>query len=145
MKGKLAAFAILGLSVFAFAQFGRGPQAGGRGRPGDGVTGAGGGQTGGHCLVPGYRGSGEEDLPTPRNINRSAFVYARVRYHMVPVRMREVPWHHDYPDGDTMFPTSLGRLTTTQTDPEQYQIVDIDSKDLFLYPFVYMSEPGYLN
>jgi hypothetical protein len=59
--------------------------------------------------------------------------------------MREVPWHHDYPDGDTMFPTSLARLTTTDTGPESYQLVDIDSKDLFLYPFIYMSEPGYLN
>ena len=27
----------------------------------------------------------------------------------------------------SMFPTSLGRLTTTQTDPESYQLVDIDS------------------
>src|SRR2546430_10315195 len=37
---------------------------------------------------------------------------------------------HDYPDGDTMFPTSLGRLTTTYTKPDSYQIVDIDSKEL---------------
>jgi hypothetical protein len=59
--------------------------------------------------------------------------------------IREVPWHHDYPDGDTMFPTSLERLTTVHTDPDAYQIVDIDSPDLFLYPFAYMSEPGYLN
>jgi len=149
MKRKLAAFAILGLSVFAFAQFGgRGPQAGGRGRPGDEVTGAGGGQTGGRCLVPGYRGTGEEDLPTPRNINRSGFVYARIRYHTQSwwrAETREVPWHHDYPDGDTMFPDSLARLTTTQTTPDSYQIVDIDSKELFQYPFTYMSEPGYLN
>src|SRR5439155_21497322 len=82
MKRKLAAFVILGFSVFAFAQFGgRGPQAGGRGRPGGGVTGAGGGQTGGRCLGPGYRGTGEEDLPTPSNNNRSGFGYARIRHH----------------------------------------------------------------
>jgi Domain of unknown function (DUF4159) len=87
-------------------------------------------------------------LPTPRKIDRTGFVYARVRYHTQPwwrEEMREVPWHHDYPDGDTMFPTSLGRLTTTKTNPDSYQIVDIDSKELFQYPFVYLSEPGYLN
>src|SRR6267142_6866709 len=44
-----------------------------------------------------------------------------------------------------MFPTSLGRLTTAYTKPDSYQIVDIDSKELFQYPFIYMSEPGYLN
>src|SRR5207247_7396487 len=44
-----------------------------------------------------------------------------------------------------MFPDSLARLTTTQTTPDSYQIVDIDSKELFQYPFAYMSEPGYLN
>src|SRR5437773_11506910 len=110
MKGKLAAFAILGLSVFAFAQFGRGPQAGGRGRPGDGVTGACGGQTGGRCLVPGYRGTGEEDLSTPRNINRSGFLYSRIRYHTQPwwrAESREAPWHQAHPAGDTTFPGSL--------------------------------------
>src|SRR5881396_1901600 len=114
MKRKLAALAILGFSVFAFAQFGgRGPQAGGRGRSGGEVPGAGGGQTGGHCLVPGYRGTGEEDLPTPRNINRSGFVYARIRYHTQSwwrAETREVPWHHDYPDGDTMFPDNRGAM-----------------------------------
>ena len=139
MSKKLALTAILGLSVIAFAQF--------RGREsdfgGDGPR----GQTGGRCLVPGYRGTGEEDLPTPRNINPTDFTYARVRYHTQRWRgeMGEVPWHHDYPDGDTMFPTSLGRLTTTQTTPNSYQLVDIDSKELFQYPFIYMSEPGYLN
>jgi len=107
------------------------------------------GATGGNCIVAGgFNGDGTEDLPTPRKIDRTGFVYARIRYHTQPwwrQRTREVPWHHDYPDGDTMFPTSLGRLTTTKTDPESYQIVDIDSPDLFQYPFAYMSEPGYLN
>ncbi|PYS32858.1 MAG: hypothetical protein DMG14_33335 [Acidobacteria bacterium] len=147
MKTRLIVTAILGMSVYAFAQFGgrtarTGQFGGGR------FAGEDGGQTGGRCLVPGYFGSGEEDLPTPRKINRSGFVYARARYHLQPwwrLETREVPWHHDYPDGDTMFPTSLGRLTTVWTDPESYQIVDIDSNELFQYPFIYMSEPGYLN
>jgi len=139
MKKKILAIVVLLLSVSAFAQFGG--QFGVR-RGGGGFFN---GPTGGNCLVPGYRGTGEEDLPTPRKIDHSGFVYARVRYHLQPYWRGEVPWHHDYPDGDTMFPTSLGRLTTTDTDFNSFQIVDIDSKELFKYPFVYMSEPGFLN
>ena len=103
--------------------------------------------TGGNCVVPGYLGSGEEDLPLPRKIARTGFVFARARYHTRPWQrhMREAPWHHDYPDGDTMFPSSLGRLTFTDTDEHSYQLVDIGSKELFQYPFLYMSEPGYVD
>jgi len=143
MKLRLVAIALLGMSVYAYAQFG-----GRNGRAGGRFGGEGGGQTGGQCLVPGYFGSGEEDLPTPRKIDRSGFVYARARYHLQPwwrQETREVPWHHDYPDGDTMFPASLSRLTTAHTTPDSYQLVDIDSKELFEYPFLYISEPGYLN
>jgi hypothetical protein len=128
---------LLGLSVIAFAQFGGRRQGGGGGA----FAGA-----AGQCLVPGYRGTGEEDLPTPRKIEKKGFVYARVRYHVQPFWGRgEIPWHHDYPDGDTMFPTSLGRLTMADTDFNSFQIVDVDSKELFNYPFVYMSEPGFLD
>lgn len=134
-KKVLVVIVFLLASAAAFAQFGGGRRGGFNQGP-----------TGGQCLVPGYGPSGEEDLPTPRQIEHTGFVYARVRYHMQPFGfMREVPWHHDYPDGDTMFPTSLGRLTMTDTDFNSFQIVDVDSKELFKYPFVYMSEPGYLN
>jgi hypothetical protein len=136
MRTRLIVIAILAMSVCAFAQFG------GRNRGG----GFGGGQQ--PCLVPGYFGTGEEDTSTPRKIDRSGFVYARVRYHLQPYwrsETREVPWHHDYPDGDTMFPTSLMRLTKVFSSPDSYQIVDVDGQDLFQYPFIYMSEPGYLN
>jgi hypothetical protein len=137
MRTRLILAAILGMSVCAFAQFG------GRNR---GIGGGFGGQR--PCLVPGYFGTGEEDTPEPRKIDRSGFVYARVRYHLQPwwrQDTREVPWHHDYPDGDTMFPASLERLTRAYTTPDSYQLVDIDSPELFQYPFIYMSEPGYLN
>jgi len=145
MNKKLIVTAIiattLGLVVTAHAQldglFGLGQ--GGR-------NGGGGGYGGRTCMVPGSRnGTGEADTAIPRDINRAGFVYARVRYHIGRRWGNEVPWHHDYPDGDTMFPDNLGRLTTVTTDPNSYQIVDIDSKELFQYPFIYMSEPGYLD
>jgi hypothetical protein len=77
------------------------------------------------------------------------FTYARIRYHMTPEAMyeqrREVPWHHDYPYGDEAFPTFLKEVTHIHTASNAYQIVDIDSPDLFKYPFAYLCEPGYLE
>ena len=83
-----------------------------------------------------------------RKIDRSGFVYARLRYHPVEwwrQRTSEIPWHHDYPSGDTMLPDALSRLTKVHTTRESYQIVDIDSKELFKFPFVYLAEPGLLD
>jgi len=147
MNRKLVAAAIiagaLGLVVTAYAQFGGSQFGGGQFGGGQfgGIQGVGG------CMVPGSRnGTGEADTAFPRDINRTGFVYARVRYHVRQWNGRsEVPWHHDYPDGDTMFPDNLSRLTTVTTDPNSYQIVDIDSKELFQYPFVYISEPGFME
>jgi len=143
MIRKLVAAAIVavtvGLVTTASAQFGG--QFGG-GRPGGGLGG------GGRfvCRVPGAQfGSGDADSSRPRDINRAGFVYARVKYHITKRWGGEVPWHHDYPDGDTMFVDNLGKLTTTMTERNAYQIVDIDSPELFKYPFVYLSEPGFLE
>src|SRR5262249_18032292 len=80
-------------------------------------------------------------------IQNSEFVYARIRYHMTSDawRVREVPWYHDYPYADEIFPTVLGEVTTVKTTSASYKIVDIDSPELFDYPFAYLCEPGYLE
>jgi hypothetical protein len=77
----------------------------------------------------------------------SEFVYARVRYHLTADawRVHEVPWHHDYPYSDETFPTVLGEVTNIKTSPTSFQIVDIDSPDLFKYPFAYLCEPGFIE
>ncbi|HET6266697.1 MAG TPA: DUF4159 domain-containing protein [Acidobacteriota bacterium] len=77
----------------------------------------------------------------------SEFVYARIRYHMTSGAwmVREVPWHHDYPYADETFPTVLGEVTNIKTSSTSYKIVDIDSPELFDYPFAYLCEPGYLE
>jgi len=79
--------------------------------------------------------------PTPE------FVYARIRYHLTPNAwmVHEVPWHHDYPYADETFPTVLGEVTNVNTNSTAYKIVDIDSPELFDYPFAYLCEPGYLE
>ena len=77
----------------------------------------------------------------------SEFVYARIRYHMTANAffMREAPWHHDYPYGDEALPTILGEVSRVKTGSTSYKIVDIDSPELFHYPFAYLSEPGYID
>ena len=137
---KLIVIAVLAVSVAAYAeQFGQRRFGGGRNF----------GPSGGQCLVPGYRGGdGTEDGPKVRKNDGSIFVYARIRYHAFSwwrEGTNEIPWHHDYPDGDNMFPVSLDRLTKVHTAEQAFEIVDIDSPDLFKYPFTYLSEPGYLD
>src|SRR5215510_9209348 len=75
------------------------------------------------------------------------FTYARIRYHMTADswRVNEPPWHHDYPYADETFPTVLGEVTNIKTGSTSYQIVDIDSPEIFKYPFAYLCEPGYLE
>jgi hypothetical protein len=60
-------------------------------------------------------------------------------------RVRELPWHHDYPYSDEMFPKVLSEVSNIKTGPTSYQIVDIDSPDLFKYPFAYLCEPGFIE
>jgi hypothetical protein len=44
------------------------------------------------------------------------FVYAGVRYHMTldGLAMRELPWHHDYPYSDEVFPSVLAEVTNVE-------------------------------
>src|SRR5262249_51051429 len=86
------------------------------------------------------------DSDPPKDVE---FTYARIRYHMTAAALyeqrRELPWHHDYPEGDETFPTFVNEVTNFHTARTAYQIVDIDSPDLFKYPFAYLCEPGYLE
>ena len=75
------------------------------------------------------------------------FVYARIRYHMTldGLRMRELPWHHDYPYSDEMFPSVLAEVTNIKSNSRASNIVDIDGPEIFKYPFAYLCEPGFIN
>jgi hypothetical protein len=87
--------------------------------------------------------SSSDDAP-PKDVE---FTYARIRYHMTQDAFfqREVPWHHDFPFGDEAFPAFLKEVTRVHTVSSAHEIVDIDSKDLFKYPFTYLCEPGFLD
>ena len=55
------------------------------------------------------------------------------------------PWHHDYPFADELFVGLLHELTGVRVSPKSYKIVRLDSPEVFNYPFLYLSEPGFLD
>src|SRR5262249_20909930 len=57
----------------------------------------------------------------------------------------QVPWEHDYPYSEDLFLTMLKEVTGVYTDEEAYQIVRLDSPEIFKYPFLYISEPGFMD
>jgi len=54
------------------------------------------------------------------------------------------PWHHDYPSSDEFLIGLLHELTGVRVTPTSYKIVRLDSPEVFTYPFLYLSEPGFL-
>jgi len=54
------------------------------------------------------------------------------------------PWHHDYPSSDEFLVGLLHELTGVRVTPHSYKIVQLSSDEVFKYPFLYLSEPGFL-
>ena len=54
------------------------------------------------------------------------------------------PWHHDFPSSDRFFIGLVHELTGVRVTSDSYKIVQLDSPDVFKYPFLYLSEPGFL-
>ena len=77
------------------------------------------------------------------------FTFARVQFNMGFRSMsdfpREAPWHHDYPYSENLILTMLKEVTGIHTSPNAYKIVQLTSPDIFQYPFLYVSEPGYMD
>jgi hypothetical protein len=55
------------------------------------------------------------------------------------------PWRHDYPASDEYLVGLLHELTGVRVAPDSYKIVRLDSPEVFTYPFLYLSEPGFLD
>ena len=69
------------------------------------------------------------------------FTFARVRFASWGDHPRRGKWTTDYPDSDVNFSYRLQQLTSMKVNPKPV-IVDLDSEELFKYPFIYMCEPG---
>lgn len=78
------------------------------------------------------------------------FQFVRVRYNgyvtfLSSQRWGPPPWAHDYPRAERNLLQILQELTTIQTTPDSYLVLDLHDPEIMNYPFLYMSEPGYWN
>jgi hypothetical protein len=51
-------------------------------------------------------------------------------------------WSHNYPQSDQNLNGFLKRVTRIDVEAMSYRIVELGSKEVFDYPFAYISEPG---
>jgi hypothetical protein len=79
--------------------------------------------------------------------NESEFRFARVQFSQREYRpyFLEAPWHHDYPFSEEFLTAMLRELTSIHTAEDSYEIVDLESPEIFNFPFLYFSEPGFLE
>jgi hypothetical protein len=77
------------------------------------------------------------------------FTFARVEFNMSgPIHINregQEPWEHDYPKSENFFLSMVAQVTGVHTSPDAYKIVQLDSEEIFRYPFLYVSEPGYMD
>ena len=95
-------------------------------------------------LIAAFASLAISDIPP----EEAEFTFARVQFNMARLAVldfREAPWHHDYPYSEDLFLTMLTEVTGIHTSRESYKIVQLDSPDIFKFPFLYVSEPGYMQ
>ena len=75
------------------------------------------------------------------------FVFVRVQFNMTFEALfdREAPWHHDYPYAEDLYLGIVEEFTGVHTSQSAYEIVQLDSPDIFKFPFLYFSEPGFMD
>ncbi len=88
---------------------------------------------------------------TPNRVSKeqAEFTFARVEFNL---GMRgginqegQLPWEHDYPRSEDFFLAMVSQVTGIRTSLEAFEIVSLDSEDIFKYPFLYFSEPGFME
>ena len=71
------------------------------------------------------------------------FTFVRVQYSGSFSCAAEGPgWSHDYPVAETNFMLILRELTFVRPHMDRFNILRLDSPELFKYPALYFSEPG---
>ncbi len=94
-----------------------------------------------------WRGSGgEEDDPAPIPPDareKTEFVFARLRYPPGPNSWwRRSSWPTDYPKADRQFLQGVRRLTRIHTRSME-EVVDLDSDEIYKWPWIYAVEAGH--
>lgn len=82
------------------------------------------------------------DVPVPA----SEFTFARVEFTMSLSAnfQREAPWHHDFPFSEDLYLSMVQEVTRVNTSPKSFKIVRFDDPEVFQFPFLYVSEPGFM-
>jgi hypothetical protein len=77
----------------------------------------------------------------------SELVFARVQFTMSldSLFQAEAPWHHDYPFSEHFYLGILREVTSLRTTDEANEIVQLGSDEIFQFPFLYVSEPGFMQ
>ena len=78
----------------------------------------------------------------------SEFIFARVQFNMAYRALwtfAEAPWHHDYPYSEDFILSMLKNITKIHVTEESYKIVRLDDPEIFKFPFLYFSEPGFME
>jgi hypothetical protein len=85
-----------------------------------------------------------ESQPAPTN---TEFVFARVQFNSGGFGFRRGGggWAHDYPTAEHHILDLSNRLTRINVEEESYVIVQLESDEIFQYPFLYFSEVGEMN
>jgi Domain of unknown function (DUF4159) len=86
----------------------------------------------------GRRGGGER-MRQNLDISKTDFVFARWQI------AQSNGWWHDYPDAEEHITQIMSEATGVNVDKNSYLIVPLESKDIFKYPFGYISEPGMMT
>jgi hypothetical protein len=82
----------------------------------------------------------------------SEFVFARVRFNMSIWAVLDginqegqPPWQHDQPFSEHFYLGILREVTSLETNDAAQTVVDLSSEEIFEFPFLYISEPGFME
>ncbi len=93
----------------------------------------------------------DDPLDKPAVVDENVFNFVRIRYNgysgvgMWGAGDWVPPWAHDYPRAEKNFLQILSEMTTVETTPQSYLILDLDDPRIMDFPILYVSEPGYWN
>lgn len=77
------------------------------------------------------------------------YTFARVQFNLGRPggynQERQPPWEHDFPRSEDFFLGMVSQVTGVNTSLDAFTIVQLDGEEIFKYPFLYFSEPGYMD